>query len=83
MYSALSTFNTTTEKRPMSKVTNPQMPQHWLATVPVCVHYCVLCVEHKFRVWVTILGHMSLQNSKSNSMPYNIVTILQITFVHF
>ncbi len=28
-------------------------------TVCVCVHMDGLNAEHKFRVWVTILGHMS------------------------
>ncbi len=38
--------------------------------VCVCVHYCVcvhldgLNAQHKFWVWVTILGHTSLQNAK-------------------
>ncbi len=70
MYSALFTLNTTTEV-PLSKAANPtapRAPQHkWLPTVPgvcsrcVCVHCCVcaLWMVHKFRVWVTILGHMS------------------------
>ncbi len=51
-------------------------PRHrtpnWLPTAPgvcswcvcvftaVCVHLDGLNAEHKFRVWVTILGHMSL-----------------------
>ncbi len=53
--------------------TEPPTPQHkWLPTAPgvcsrcvcVCVHCCVctldgLIAEHKFWVWVTILGHMS------------------------
>ncbi len=57
--------------RPLSKAPNPQLlPERsrCVVTVYVCVHYCVcVCVhldglnaEHKFRVWVTILGHTSL-----------------------
>ncbi len=63
MYSALSTLNTTIEV-PLNMAPNSQM-------LPVCVHgVCVHCcvfvctldglnAEHKFRVWVTIHGHMS------------------------
>ncbi len=69
MYSPLSTLNTTTEV-PLSKAPNPptapRAPQHkWLHTAPgVCSLLCVctldgLNAEHKFRVWVTILGRMS------------------------
>ncbi len=74
MYSARSTLTTTTEV-PLSKAPEPPTcslgAQHkWLPTAPgvcsrwVCVHCCVctldgLIAEHKFRVWVTILGHMS------------------------
>ncbi len=78
MYSALSTFNSTTEVA-LSKPPNPQLLPgrrsiKWLPTAPgvcsqrVCVCVCsLLCVctldvlnaEHKFRVWVTILGRMS------------------------
>ncbi len=75
MYSALFTLNTTTEV-PLSKAPNPQLlpgAVTWLPTAPgvcsrcVCV-FTAVCVctldginaEHKFRVWVTILGHMSL-----------------------
>ncbi len=49
--------------------TAPRAPQHeWLSTAPgvcsrcVCVCVCALDglnAEHKFRVWVTILGRMS------------------------
>ncbi len=41
-----------------------------MLTAPVCVHAVCVCtldgliVEHKFRVWVTILGRMSLSLSK-------------------
>ncbi len=88
MSSALSTLNTTTEVRPLSKAPNPQLlpgrrsindcPLLWmclrcvcvcvfvcslLTAVCVCVCVCVhldgLNAEHKFRVWVTILGHTS------------------------
>ncbi len=71
MSSTLSTLNTTTEV-PLSKALNPQLlPGHSsingcpLLQVCVCVHSCVctldgLIAEHEFRVWVTILGHMSL-----------------------
>ncbi len=72
-----STFNTTTEVRPLSKAPNPQlfpgchsnMAAHCsgcVFTVCVCVCVCVcvhldgLNAEHKFRVWITILGHTSL-----------------------
>ncbi len=75
MYSALSSFNTTTEV-PLSKAPNPQLLPgrrsiNGCPLLRVCVHgVCVcslLCVctldginaEHKFQVWVTILGHMS------------------------
>ncbi len=46
--------------------TAPRAPQHWLPTAPgVCSLLCVCTLdgsnaEHKFRVWVTILGRMSL-----------------------
>ncbi len=74
MSSALSSFNTTTEV-PLSKAPNPQLlpgrrsingcPLLWVCVQGVCVHCCVctldgLIAEHKFRVWVTILGRMSL-----------------------
>ncbi len=74
MSSALSTLNTTTEV-PLSKAPNPQLlPGRRSISCPllrVCVHgvceFTALCVctldglnaEHKFRVWVTILSHMS------------------------
>ncbi len=66
--SVLSTFNTTTEVRPLSKTPNPQLlpGSHSigcpLLRVCVCVCVCVcahldgLNAEHKFRVRVTILG---------------------------
>ncbi len=43
----------------------PRAPQHWLPTAPgvfttVCVHLDGSNAEHKFQVWVTILGHTSL-----------------------
>ncbi len=56
--SALSTFNTTTEVRPLSKAPNPQLFP-WRRS-SVCVCGGVLNAEHNFRVWVTILGHTSL-----------------------
>ncbi len=75
MYSALSTLNTTTEVRPLSKAPNPQLlPGHrginGCPLLRVCVHvvcvFTAVCVyfgwvnsEHEFRVWVTILGRMS------------------------
>ncbi len=88
MSSALSTLNTTTEVRPLSKAPNPQLlpGRHSINGCPllrVCVHDVCVCVcvcvcvfvcslltavcvhldglnaEHKFRVWVTILGHTS------------------------
>ncbi len=74
MYSALSTFNTMTEV-PLSKGPNPQLlpgrrsingcPLLWVCVhdvcvfTAVCVHLDGLNAEHKFLVWVTILGHMS------------------------
>ncbi len=88
MYSAVSTFNTTTEV-PLSTEVCVCVCAHCsrcvftvcvCALLCVCVHCCVcvftavcvcslLCVcvhldglnaEHEFRVWVTILGRMSL-----------------------
>ncbi len=68
----LSTFNTTTEMRPFEQdnkpPTAPRAPQHKrLPTSPgvcsllcVCVHLDGLNAEHKFRIWVSILGHTSL-----------------------
>ncbi len=43
--------------------TAPRAPQHWLPTalgVCVCTHLDGLNAEHKFRVWLTILGHKSI-----------------------
>ncbi len=75
MSSALSTLNTTTEVRPLSKAPNPQLllgrrsingcPLLRVCVFKVCV-CALLCVctldgsnaEHKFRVWVTILGRL-------------------------
>ncbi len=85
---SLSTFNTTTEMRPLSKARNPQLlpgrcsingcPLLWVCVHGVCVfvHYSLLCVctldglnaEHKFRVWVTILGHTPHVTSSFNSI---------------
>ncbi len=75
MSSALSTLNTTTDV-PLSKALNPQLfpgrrSINGCPLLRVCVCVCVytaLCVctmdglnaEHEFRVWVTILGCMSL-----------------------
>ncbi len=70
MSSALSALNITTEV-PLSKASNPQLlpvrrSKKCLPTAPgVCSLLCVCALdginaEHKFRVWVTILGHMSL-----------------------
>ncbi len=67
-----STLNTTTEVRPLSKTPNPQLLPGRRSNMCVCVCVCVcvftaVCVhlhglnaEHKFRVWVTNSGHMSL-----------------------
>ncbi len=64
-----STLNTTTEVRPLSKAPNPQLfPGHQRSMAAHCSGYvftvCVqlegLNAEHKFWVWVTILGHTSL-----------------------
>ncbi len=57
MYSALSTFNTMTEM-PLSKAPNPQLLR--VCVRVVCVHLGWVNAEHKFRVWATILGYMSL-----------------------
>ncbi len=66
--SVLSTFNTRTEVRPLSKAPNPQLlPGRRSIGCPllrVCVHYCVcalgwLNAEHKFQA---TCGHTSLQN---------------------
>ncbi len=47
MSSAFTTFNTTTEVRPLSKAPNPQLhptaPQYWLPTAPGMCSQCV-CV---------------------------------------
>ncbi len=74
MTSALSTLNTTTEVRPLRKAPNPQLlPGRRSIGCPllrVCVHgvcvFTAVCVhldglnaEHKFQIWVTILGHTS------------------------
>ncbi len=75
MYSALSTLNTTTEVSLSKALNPQLLPGrrsiNGCPLLRVCVHgVCVcslLCVctldginaEHKFRVWVTILGHMS------------------------
>ncbi len=75
MYSALSTLNTTTEvplsKAPNPQLLPGHRSINGCPLLRVCVHgVCVcslLCVcnldginaEHKFRVWVTILGRMS------------------------
>ncbi len=69
MSSALSTFNTTTEVRPLSKAPNPQLlpgrrringyqlPRVCFTVVCVFTAVCVcldeLNAEQKFRVWVT------------------------------
>ncbi len=70
MYRALSTLNTTTEV-PLSKAPNPQLLPGRCSTVlrvyvhgvcvftAVCVHLIGINAEHKFRVWITILGHTS------------------------
>ncbi len=70
MSSALSTLNTTTEVRPLSKEPNPQLLRGCVHGVCVCMCVCSLltavCVhldglnaEHKFQVWDTILGQTS------------------------
>ncbi len=68
MSSSFSTFNTMTEV-PLSKAPNPQLfpgrrSINGYPLLRVCVTVCVftadrLNAEHKFRVWVTILGCMS------------------------
>ncbi len=75
--------------------TAPRAPQHkWLPTAPGVCSRCVcvcslLCVctfdginaEHKFLVWVTILGRMSrhFHKTKQNGSGY-LKCILQVTF---
>ncbi len=70
MYSALSTLNTTTEVRPLSKGPNLQLLPgrrsiNGCPLLRVCVYGVCVCTldglnaEHKFRVWVTILDHIS------------------------
>ncbi len=71
MSSTLSTLNTTTEvlEQGTDHPTTPWAPRHkWLPTAQGVCSRCVftavctldgLIAEHKFRVWVTILGHMS------------------------
>ncbi len=71
MYSALYTLNTTTEV-PLSKAPNPQLlpGRRSINGCPLLRAVFTLCVrtldginaEHKFRVWVTILGRMSLHS---------------------
>ncbi len=66
--SALSTFNTTIEVRPLSKAPNPQLlpraPQYWLPTAPgvysrcVCVHCYVRALGWvKCRAQIQSMGH--------------------------
>ncbi len=74
MYSVLSTLNTMTEV-PLSKAPSPQLVPgrrsingcpllrvhvHGVCVfTAVCVHFGWVNAEHKFQVWVTILGRMS------------------------
>ncbi len=37
----------------------------------VCVHLDELNAEHKFQVWVTILGHTSLQDQDQGFIGFN------------
>ncbi len=78
MYSALS-LNTTTEvplsKAPNPQLLPGRHSINGCPLLRVCVHgvcvFTAVCVctldglnaEHKFRVWVTILGHMSLSQT--------------------
>ncbi len=67
-----STFNPMTEVETLEQGTKPptvpRVPQQYgCPLLRVCVHSVCVCVhmdglnaEHKFRVWVTILGHTSL-----------------------
>ncbi len=81
MYSALSTFNTTTEV-PLSKAPNPQLlPGHrsingcpllWVCVHGVCVCVCVHCCL--CALW---MGEMQSRNSEYGS-PY--VTSLSLVF---
>ncbi len=79
MYSALSTLNTTTEV-PLSKAPNPQLLPgrrsiNGYPLLQVCV-FTAVCVctldglnaEHKFRVWVTVLGCISRHLSHNFSL---------------
>ncbi len=54
--SVLSTFNTMTEVRPLSKAPNPQLlPGRCSIDCPllqVCVHLDGLNAEHKFHCWL-------------------------------
>ncbi len=69
---ALSTLNTTTEVRPMSKAPNPQLlPGRRNIGCPLLR---VRVAEHKFRVWVTIIGHKS-------PPPYSQVTYFRMVSV--
>ncbi len=88
MYSALSTLNTTTDV-PLSKAPNPQLLPGCrsingcpLLRVCVCSLLCVCTLdgsnaEHKFWVWVTILGRMSLHFHFHKYNCEYCVTVLQ------
>ncbi len=78
MYSALSTFNTTTEVA-LSKAPNPWLNCCSLLRVcvhgvciftAVCVHFGWVNAEHKFQVWVAKLGcyHLMLMLKHCNHL---------------
>ncbi len=100
MYSALSTLNTTTEvplSKAPEPPTAPRAQKHKMAAhcsgcvfmVCVCSLLCVCTLdgsnaEHKLRVWVAILGRMSLhfsfffyplvsRRSDDSSQPINVL----------
>ncbi len=72
----ISTFNTTTDVSPLSMAPNPQLLPGRVCVHCVCVHYYVLNAEHKFRAWVTILGHMSLQIQINQLVQYPVALCL-------
>ncbi len=96
MYSALSTFNTTTEVL-LSKAPNPHLlpggrsingcPLLRVCVPSLCVFTAVcalgwLNVEHEFQVWVTIIGCMSLSQINTVARTdLNILNTIDHTFL--
>ncbi len=68
--SALSTFNTTTEVRPLSKAPNPQLlPGCRSIGCPLCVHYCVCALGWvKCRAQIPSMGHHTWPHVTSLSL---------------